>query len=84
MPATQPFKLGGTIVAPQPDVNFDAGFGMEVHQNRGRTEFVLPVVVGKTPAGKRTITVEARYQACNTSICLPAKTDRVEIPVIIK
>ena len=84
MPANQPFKLAGPIVEPKPEVKFDAGFGMEVLQLKLGGQFAMPVTVGKAPPGKRTIVVEARYQACNASICLPAKTDRVEIPIVIK
>ena len=84
LPANQPFTLAGTIAAPKPDVKFDPGFGMEVHQHRTGGAFVLPVTAAAASPGRRTIIVEARYQACNSTVCLPAKTDRIEIPVVIK
>ena len=84
VPANQPFKLAGSITEPKPEVKFDPSFGMEVHHLKAGGAFVLPVTVLKAPPGKRMMVVEARYQACNSNICLPAKTDRVEIPVVFK
>jgi hypothetical protein len=84
MPDTQPFKLAGTIVSSKPEVIFDPGFGIDVHHLKGRAEFTLPVVVSKAAPGRRTMAIEARYQACNATLCLPAKTDRLEVPVVIK
>jgi hypothetical protein len=63
---------------------FDSNFGVEVHVLGARAEFVLPIAV--TPgaaAGRHMLKVEARYQACNASICLPVRTDAVEVPVTI-
>jgi hypothetical protein len=84
LPANQPFKLAGPITEPKPEVKFDPGFGMEVHHLKAAGSFVLPVTVLKAPPGKRMMVVEARYQACNSNICLPARTDRIEIPVLFK
>ena len=84
LPADQPFKLAGQVVEPKPEVKFDAGFGMEVHQLKGSARFSLPVTVAKAPPGKRSVVIEARYQACNSNLCLPAKTQRIEIPVVLK
>ena len=84
VPADQPFRLAGPVTEPKPEVKFDAGFGMEVLQLKGDGQFALPLTVAKTTPGKRTIVVEARYQACNANLCLPAKTDRIEIPVVLK
>lgn len=84
MPASQPFKMAGPIVSSKPEVKFDEGFGMNVDLLTGRAEFTLPVTVSKAAPGKQSLIVEARYQACNANICLPARTDRVEVPVVIK
>ena len=84
MPASQPFKLSGAIAQSKPEVKFDAGFGMNVDLLTGRAEFAVPVTVSKTPPGKQSLVVEARYQACNANLCLPARTDRIEVPVVIK
>lgn len=84
MPASQAFKLAGSIVSSKPEVKFDAGFGMNVDLLAGRAEFTLPVTVSKVPSGKQSMIVEARYQACNANLCLPARTDRIDVPVVIK
>ena len=84
MPADQPFKIAGTIASPDPEVKFDPGFNMDVQLLTGRAEFALPVTVSKTTPGAQSMIVEARYQACNANLCLPARTDRVEVPMVIK
>jgi hypothetical protein len=84
MPASQPFKIAGAIVSTKPETKFDEGFGMNVNLLVGRAEFALPVTVSKIAPGKQSMIVEARYQACNSNLCLPARTDRIEVPVVIK
>jgi len=80
----QPFALAGDIKAPAPEVKFDPDFGIEVQTLDSRAEFVLPIAVmaGAAP-GRHTLKVEARYQACNASICLPIQTDAIELPVTV-
>jgi len=80
----QPFVLAGNIKSPAPEVKFDPNFGIEVQMLDSRAEFVLPIAVtADAAAGKHTLTVEARYQACNASLCLPIQTDAIELPVTI-
>ncbi len=84
VPAGQPFAMAGPIKPPAPEVKFDPNFGIEVSLVSARGEFVLPVAVAATAAaGKRTLTIEARYQACNDRLCLPAETERVQMPVTV-
>jgi thiol:disulfide interchange protein DsbD len=84
MPESQPFKIDGAIASTEPEVKFDPGFNMDVHLLTGRAEFTVPVTVSKTTPGKQSMIVEARYQACNSSLCLPARTDRVDVSMVIK
>lgn len=80
----QPFALAGDIKSPAPEVRFDPNFGIEVQTLDSRAEFVLPfAVTAGAAAGKHTLRVEARYQACNASICLPIQTDAVDLPVTV-
>lgn len=80
----QPFSLAGDIKSPAPEVKFDPNFGIEVQTLDSRAEFVLPIAVtAGAAAGKHTLKVEARYQACKASICLPIQTDAVELPVTV-
>jgi thiol:disulfide interchange protein DsbD len=80
----QPFTLAGAIKSPDAELKFDPNFGIDVQTFALRAEFTLPVAVAATaPAGKQVLTIEARYQACNASICLPPRTDRVQVPITI-
>ncbi len=80
----QPFALAGDIKSPKPEVEFDPGFGIDVQLLSARADFVMPIAVAAgTAAGRYKLAVEARYQACNGSICLPKTTDAVELPVIV-
>lgn len=84
VPKGQPFTLAGRIQAPAPDVKFDQNFRFDVAQHEGTARFVLPIAVAASAAaGKISLSVEARYQACNASICLPPETVTVKVPVTI-
>lgn len=77
LPAGQPFTFARPIAAPKPHVIFDPGFGMPVQLYTDQAEFGLTIKVGAAaPAGSQTLTVEARYQSCNDSLCLPPRTTR--------
>jgi hypothetical protein len=80
----QPFAMAGDIKSPAPEVTFDPGFGIDVQTHALHAEFVVPITArAGIPAGKQTLKVEARYQACNGSFCLPAQTITVELPVTV-
>jgi hypothetical protein len=84
VPKGQPFTLAGKIQAPPPDVTFDQNFRIDVAQHEGSARFVLPVAVAPSAAaGKTSMSVSARYQACNASICLPPETVTLRVPVTI-
>jgi thiol:disulfide interchange protein DsbD len=80
----QPFSLAGAVQAPEPQVIQDATFGMEVELYEGEAVFALPVKVasGAAPGAQRLV-VSASYQSCNNKICLPPKTVKVEVQVVI-
>jgi hypothetical protein len=81
---SQPFALAGEIKAPTPEVTFDRNFGIDVAEHLGKAEFIVPIVVATDAApGARTLTIAARYQACNASMCLPVQTTEIRIPVTI-
>ena len=80
-----PFRLARAVTFSAPEVKFDLNFGADVSLHQERAEFVLPVTVAAgTKAGRPSIIVEARYQACNATICLPPQTDTVRLPITIK
>jgi thiol:disulfide interchange protein DsbD len=82
--AGQPFSLGGSIQSPEPQVMQDPSFGMEVELYEGEALFTLPVKVAAGVApGPQTLVVSAAYQSCNDKLCLPPKTVKVELPVVV-
>jgi len=81
----QPFKMAGPVTAPSPEMSFDRNFNIDVVQHVGKADFVMPIAVAAdAPAGAQTLTVAARYQACNSNVCLPVKTAEIKVPVAIR
>jgi len=70
-----PFSIEGTTVGPQPVVIFDKEFGIETERYEGNPSFAVPVAVAATAGAEpKTLDIKVRYQACNASFCLPART----------
>lgn len=69
----------GKIAQPKPNRHFDEGFGMETESFKKAVAFGLPVVLKADASGAQKATVKARFQACNSRVCLPPKT--VELPL---
>ncbi len=85
LPAGQPFSFAKPIVAPKAHVIFDSNFGMRVLLYTETAEFVLPIKVAATaPPGAQTLTVEARYQSCNDSICLPPRSSKTTLVLQVR
>jgi len=82
LPAGQPFKRAGAVSGPKPATKFDSNFGINIQTHQGTVTFRVPVlVVAATAAGEHSLTINVRYQACNDSICLPARTVHLTAPV---
>jgi DsbC/DsbD-like thiol-disulfide interchange protein len=74
----------GIIRAPQPERAFDKNFGMETEVYSGNPSFTIPVgVSGRSLNGMRKFQVAARYQVCSETLCLPARTDKVDVSLRI-
>jgi hypothetical protein len=85
VPAGQPFALGGTVEAPVPEKGFDAAQGAETEYYTDAVTFRVPVAIaGAAPAGDAKLTVTAKWQACNGSLCLRPQTTTIEVPVQIQ
>jgi len=70
-----PFSIEGKATGPQPVVIFDKEFGIETERYEGNPAFAVPVAVSATPGTEpKTLDIKVRYQACNASFCLPART----------
>jgi hypothetical protein len=74
----------GVIKAPMPERAFDKNFGIETELYSGTPRFTIPVgVPGRSLAGLRRFQVAARYQACSETLCLPPRTDKLDVALRI-
>lgn len=83
VPSGQPFTMDGAVkVKPAPHAEFDESFGIKVLMHEDRAEFLIPVKgTAALKSGRDTLHVDARYQACNASLCLPPQTAKLTVPV---
>jgi thiol:disulfide interchange protein DsbD len=73
------FALRGVVQAPKPERYFDKNFGMETELYSGRARFTVPVgVPSHSTTGSRKVQLGARYQVCSATLCLPARTDKLD------
>jgi DsbC/DsbD-like thiol-disulfide interchange protein len=74
----------GVIKAPQPERTFDKNFGIETEVYSGNTRFTIPVgVPGRSLSGFRKFQVAVRYQVCSETLCLPARTEKLPVVLLI-
>jgi hypothetical protein len=79
-----PFSLAGNVTGPQPVVIFDKEFGIDTERYWGTPAFAAPVAIA--PGGKPrspSLDLKVRYQTCNATLCLPARTVTLTTPVRI-
>lgn len=70
----------GVIRAPKPERFFDKNFGIETEFYSGNPRFTIPVgVPGRTLTGVRKFQVGARFQVCSETLCLPPRTDKLDV-----
>src|SRR5262245_2227749 len=80
LPPEQAFELAGKIDAPDPFVETDSNFGVEVEYYEESVTFKLPLKRRAGSSGDK-LMVEARYQTCTNRLCLPPKTVKLEAEV---
>jgi hypothetical protein len=74
----------GVIDAPKPERMFDKNFGIETELYSGTPRFTIPVgVSGKSLSGIRRFQIGARYQVCSDKVCLPPRTDKLDVALRI-
>lgn len=74
----------GVIKAPQPERAFDKNFGIETELYSGNTRFTIPVgVPGRALGGLRKFHVAVRYQVCSETLCLPPRTEKLAVVLMI-
>jgi hypothetical protein len=77
-----PYTIVGEVVGPKPVVIFDKEFGINSERYTGNPSFTALVSI---PSGARSrppsLDLKVRYQACNATLCLPARTTTLTTPV---
>ena len=80
LPREQAFELAGQIEAPDPFVERDPNFDMEVEYYEEQVTFKLPLKRLPGATGDKLL-VETRYQTCTNKLCLPPKLVKLEAEV---
>ena len=78
-----PFTLVGNVIGPQPVVIFDKEFGIDTERYTGAPTFAAIVSIASGKTGPESADLKVRYQACNATFCLPARTAKLTTPVRI-
>jgi DsbC/DsbD-like thiol-disulfide interchange protein len=76
--------IRGVIKAPQPERIFDKNFGIQTELYSGNARFTIPVgVPGRSLSGFRKFQVAVRYQVCSETLCLPVRTEKLPVVLLI-
>ena len=78
-----PFALVGNVTGPPPVVIFDKEFGIDTERYTGAPAFKAAVAVAPGKTRSQALDLRVRYQACNATLCLPARTATLTTPVRI-
>jgi thiol:disulfide interchange protein DsbD len=82
-PEGQPFRITGAVTGPAPTTEMDPNFGISTETHSGSPVFRVPVQVAFEAPGERQLLIDVRYQACDESNCLPPRTDKLSVPVML-
>jgi thiol:disulfide interchange protein DsbD len=72
-------SLRGAVKGPKPEKYFDRNFGMTTELYSGSPRFTIPIAVAARARGARQVQVSARYQVCSDKLCLPPRTDTLNV-----
>ncbi len=79
------FAEAGSLSFPKPIVAADPNFGINVETYAKTVRFTVPVrIAANARPGVDTLALQARFQACNASLCLPPKTQTISVPVTVR
>ena len=79
-----PFSLDDSVTGPKPVVIFDKEFGIDTERYWGSPAFAAPVAIAQGhQVRSSSLDLKVRYQACNATLCLPARTATLTTPVRI-
>jgi hypothetical protein len=76
-----PYTLVGDVVGPKPVVIFDKEFGINSERYTGNPSFTALVAIPSGSRSRPSLDLNVRYQACNATLCLPARTTTLSTPV---
>lgn len=72
--------LDGPMIPPRARVTFDSTFGIRTESYAGKPSFTIPL--RSIAAGPRDgFNIRVRYQACSSTLCLPARTESVPVRI---
>jgi thiol:disulfide interchange protein DsbD len=78
------FQPAGAPRFEKPIEGFDPNFNIVTQYYDDQATFRLPVrVADGAPDGEHTLTVAVRFQTCNDTFCLPARTERLSLAVVV-
>lgn len=84
VPDGQPLALSSEIPPPKAESLMDPTTGKPTAVYTNSVTFDLPLrVARKAHSGKQALEMDVRYQACNSRLCLPPRTDKVTLPLQI-
>ena len=84
LPAGQRFTLAAAPVGPEPKREHDPNFGMETEFYDSSATFTLPIqAAADAPGGRQRVEVHVRFQTCNDRLCLPPRTDKLAVEVMV-
>lgn len=79
------FQLDGPIGAPTPESYPDRNFNLYTETYHSGVIFTLPARVAPgAHKGRQPLTTLVRFQTCNDRVCLPARTDTLQVFVTVE
>jgi thiol:disulfide interchange protein len=83
VPPESPFKLAGPVIAPLPITAPDANFNIDTQYHAEEATFYVPVTVPASGSGRSTLDLDITLQTCTDRFCLPPKTERISLSVLV-
>jgi hypothetical protein len=79
-----PFSIAGDVHGPKPVTIFDKEFQIDTERYFGAPAFAATVAVASGAQSRPpSLNLNVRYQACNATLCLPARTATLSTPIRI-
>lgn len=78
------FRQVGQAIQPDPIVERDPNFDMDVEYYHTAVRFGMRAEVAESAPGAKTLSGEITYMLCNATQCLPPETHVFEVPVTVE